>query len=162
VNLGTQKIVNAPHREGPSFSLVRDNRNPRMLPCSLRTRTLLRIVLTLTIALPALGLATHSAVFLWYHRDMIPTYDMVDVIRYLDRRPNPTLLGLYLTFTGNEHRSYIPFYLYWIDYHWFGASGAFLFPVLYAITIALSIISVSWAMLSRFSPTAQILSVACH
>jgi hypothetical protein len=131
-----------------------------MLQCSSRTCALLRIALTLAIALPALGLATHSAVFQWYHRDLIPTYDMVDVIRFLDRRPNPTLLELYSTFTGNEHRPFIPFYLYWIDYHWFGASGAFLFPVLYAITFALSLISVSWAMLSHFPPTARILSLA--
>jgi hypothetical protein len=133
-----------------------------MLHCSPKTRALLRIALTLAVALPALALAIHSAVFQWYHRDLMPTWDMIDVIRFLDRRPNnlPTLLELYSTWTANEHRPYIPFYLVWIDYHWFGASGAFLYPVLYALVFALALISISWTITSYLLPTARILSIA--
>ena len=133
-----------------------------MLHCAPKTRALLIIAVTVAVALPALALATHSAVFHWYHRDLIPTWDMVDLIRFLDERPNPTPLELYRTLSSNEHRPFIPFYLYWIDYHWFGASDEFLYPLLYAMVFALALISISWTMISHLPPTARFYPLPCH
>jgi hypothetical protein len=114
----------------------------------------IKLVIILTAVLAG-ALALYSANIQWTHRYLVPYYDMVTVVWFLDLTPHPSLLDLW-HFRDNEHRPILPFFLFEADHYWFGSSGILLFYILYGSVFLLSITCVAWVFLTKLPRYLQI------